>query len=149
MNFNIIEIDTPAYQQMLDLRHRILRAPLGLEITKEELARDAEDTLLGAFYPNGGQLVACCVLSAMSNPDVIQLRQMAVEDFCQGKGVGGELIDYAEQVAKQMNCKWVYLHARWSAIDFYKKKGYTIESDIFTEVGIKHVEMMKSVEVRE
>lgn len=145
IDFQIIKVDTPEHKQMLDLRHRILRAPLNLEATREELAKDKDYTLIGAFFPSGGQLVGCCFLTHLSD-SVVQLRQMAVDEFCQRRGLGSQLVAYAEQLAQEKNYSWMYLHARKTAIEFYKKLGYHIDGDYFIEVGIPHIEMMKNID---
>lgn len=145
MDFKVITYGTAEYRQMVDLRHRILRAPINSVATEEELAEDQRHILLGAFSLDGGEIVACCFLTHISE-EVVRLRQMAVDTHYQKKGLGTELIEYAESIASDLNYKWMYLHARKTAVDFYKKQGYTIEGDYFEEVGIPHVEMKKNIE---
>ena len=145
MDFKTIIYGSDEYRQMVDLRHRILRAPINSVATEEELAEDQSHILLGAFFPNGGEIVACCFLTHISEK-VARLRQMAVDTHYQKKCLGAELIDYAESIASDLNYKWMYLHARKTAVDFYKKQGYQIEGDYFEEVGIPHIEMMKNIE---
>lgn len=145
MEFKIIDYGSNQYQQMVDLRHRILRAPINCVATPEELAEDKEHILLGAFFLNEGNIAGCCFLSHF-NPETIKLRQMAVDTIYQGRGLGKELIIYAERIAKLQGYKKVYLHARQTAIVFYEKHGYQVISEPFTEVGIPHVEMIKNLE---
>lgn len=141
-----IQIDTAEYEQMIDLRHRILRVPIGLRFTKEDRKKDESDILLGAFLPDGNRLVGCCILSEKENR-IVQLRQMAVDDPYQRKGFGEQLVGYAEQVAEdELQSDVIVLHARQSAMDFYKRLGYDIDGDVFIEVGIPHVEMKKIME---
>lgn len=144
IEFKEIKVGTDEYEQMVDLRHRILRVPIGLTLTKEELVDDKDHILLGVFLSENKRLIGCCVLTE-SDEKVVQLRQMSVEEAYQRKGLGAQLVKYAEQVAQEHNYTWMELHARQTAIDFYKKLGYSIESDIFTEVGIPHVEMNKRI----
>jgi len=40
----------------------------------------------------------------------------------------------------------IELHARKTAVGFYLKMNYQIEPDIFTEVGLLHYRMYKSLE---
>jgi GNAT superfamily N-acetyltransferase len=143
-DFKIIEYKTDEYRQMVSLRTKILREPLGLTFSEEDLDRDRNDLLLAACFPDSCRMVGCCILTPLSEA-TIQLRQMAVDDFYQGKGLGSELLQYAEQVAVERNFEYLYLHARKVAVGFYKKQGYTIEGDLFTEVGIPHFEMMKRI----
>lgn len=142
--FSIITFGSEEYKQMLDLRHRILRAPLNLIASEAELAKDKDYTLLGLFNEENNQLLACCFLSRI-DADTAQLRQMAVDGTLQKSGYGRELISYAEQYARESNYKTMYLHAREVAVGFYLKLGYTIQGDYFTEIGIPHIEMIKSL----
>lgn len=144
MEFKIIEYNSRDYQQMVDLRDRILRAPINSVATAEELAEDEYNILLGAFHLNEGGIVGCCFLSPIDK-ETLRLRQMAVDSYYQGKGLGKELIDYAERITRLRGYQQINLHARETAIDFYKKQGFMIISDPFIEVGISHVEMTKNV----
>lgn len=144
MEFKIIETGTPEYEKMVDLRMRVLKEPFGIPFTESEREEDAEAILLGAFYLNEGDIVGCCFLSHI-NRQRVKLRQMAVETYYQRRGLGRELIVYAERIASLRGYQEVYLHARRTAIGFYEKQGYKAVSDIFTEVGIPHVEMVKQL----
>lgn len=144
IQFKIIEVGTAEHNRMLDLRHRILRAPLNLIATEEELAKDVNYTLLGAFLPNN-ELTACCFLSPIDG-SVVQLRQMAVDDLYQGKGYGSQIMKFAEDTAKQQNYNQIHLHARKTAEAFYEKLGYEIQGDYFLEIGIPHIAMTKILE---
>ena len=131
--FSIIKFGSEQYKQMLDLRHRILRAPLNLIASEEELAKDKDYTLLGLFNEENNLLLACCFLTHI-NDDIVQLRQMAVDDTLQKSGYGRELIGHAEQYARDSNYKTMYLHAREVAVGFYLKLGYTTQGNYFTEI---------------
>lgn len=144
MDFKIIKYNSDEYDQMVALRYDVLRKPLVLTFTQQDLEKDKDDFLLTARYPDGGEITACCILTPL-NEHTVQLRQMAVATFCQGKGLGRELLAYAEQTALQNHFEYIYLHARKTAVDFYKKQGYTVEGDQFTEVGIPHFEMIKKL----
>jgi len=144
MDFKVIGYKTPEYEQMVSLRTKILRKPLGISFSEDDLERDKNDLLLAAYFPDSDQLVGCCILTPLSGV-AIQLRQMAIDNSYQGQGLGGKLLQFAEQVAAERNFEYLYLHARKVAVDFYKKHGYTIESDQFTEVGIPHFEMIKAL----
>lgn len=125
---------------MVHLRNEVLRKPLGLHFTKEELESDKDHILIGAFEDE--ELLACCILTRESK-EIIQLRQMAVLKTLQGKGVGSALLHFAEAVAIDRGYRKMVMHARKSAIGFYEKLGYEVVSDEFTEVTIPHYEMEK------
>jgi len=130
------------YLSMCRLRDKTLRKPIGLRLTEAEMSRDKNDILL-AFMENG-EVIACCILSEI-NQETVQLRQMAVEPDYQYKGIGKELILFAEKTAKENQYTIIRMHARKTALGFYEKCGYTVIGEEFTEVGIPHFEMVKEI----
>lgn len=145
MEFRILKYGTEEYQAMVDLRIRVLKEPFGIPFTEEEKEADEDNILIGAFFPNDGDLVGCCLLSHLSE-NTAKLRQMAVDFFYHKKGLGAQLVDFAERVAIENDYSIMYLHARKTALGFYKEQGYTIEEDEFIEVGLPHFGMMKLLE---
>ena len=130
------------YQKMVELRNNILRQPLGLSFTKEELDREHEDILIGAFDED--VMLGCCVLSKIDNK-TLRLRQMAVNNNLQGKGIGESIISFTEIIARDKGYKKIIMHARNTAIGFYEKFGYKIKGDEFMEVNIPHHIMEKEI----
>ena len=144
MFFKIIEYNSPEYEQMIDLRHKILRIPLGLTFTEDQLSVDKCDTLLGAFVEKDNKLIACCILSKVDN-EIIKLRQMAVLEVFQGKGVGKQLIEFAEKTALKQGFLKIIMNARKNVEGFYQKLGYNIIGDEIIEVTIPHYKMEKTI----
>ena len=144
MFFKIIEYKSPEYKQMVELRSKILRIPLGLSFTEEQLAAEKDDILLGSFEEKDKFLKGCCILSKVDDL-TIKLRQMAVSDDFQGKGIGRQVIVFAEKVAKEKGFKKIIMNARKSVEGFYGKLGYTIVGDEFIEVSIPHYKMEKTI----
>ncbi len=142
MALKFIDHGTPEYKQMIDLRLQILRAPLGLNFTKEDLEKEQKDILLGCFDED--KLEGCCLLTEIE-PGTVKLRQMAVLDGLQGKGIGRVLMNFAENIARDAGYKKLTMHARKSALGFYEKLGYSICSDEFEEVTVPHYEMEKQL----
>lgn len=143
MALKIIDYNSPEYDKMVALRYHILREPLGLQFTPEHLAKDANDILLGCF--DDDEIQGCCLLTKI-DATTIRLRQMAVLDGLQGKGVGRVLMNFAENVARDAGFKKIIMHARHSAVGFYEKLGYEICSKEFEEVTIPHFIMEKSLQ---
>lgn len=142
MALKIIDHGTPEYQQMVKLRDDILRRPLGLGFTDHELETERQNMLIGAFEDD--QMLGCCML-VEENPDTVRLRQMAVLNDLQGKGIGRALMSFAENLARDRGYKTLSMHARKNAIGFYEKMGYRVASEEFTEVTIPHYVMEKSL----
>jgi N-acetylglutamate synthase-like GNAT family acetyltransferase len=120
----------------------VLRRPLGLTFTAEQLTAEHNDIHVGAY--ENDQVVACCVLSHYQ-AGILQLRQMAVSDAMQSKGIGRKLLVFAEEVAREKGYQILMMHARKVAIGFYEKCGYTIDGDEFIEVTIPHYHMQKQL----
>jgi len=85
---------SPEYWSTIDLRRRILRIPLGLDFDPDELEKEVRDLHVAAF--SLAQLVACLVLTPI-DADQIKMRQVAVEEGRQGKGIGTELVLFSER----------------------------------------------------
>jgi N-acetylglutamate synthase-like GNAT family acetyltransferase len=137
-----IDHGTGEYEQMLRLRNDILRKPLGLSFDKSELEKEIEDTLIGAFEEE--KMLGCCLLTTIDK-DVVRLRQMAVQNNLQGKGIGATMVTYAENVARDLGYKKMIMHARKPVIGFYEKLGYKTIGDEFVEVTIAHYTMEKKL----
>ncbi|HEY9176723.1 MAG TPA: GNAT family N-acetyltransferase [Flavipsychrobacter sp.] len=134
---------TPAdreYTDVFNLREEILRKPLGLSLHNEDLGNEVNDYILVAEADD--TIVACLILTP-HHEQMVQLRQMAVAENMQGKNIGRQLVEYAEQFAWGKGYIQVMLHARMVAKGFYEKLGYRQQGGIFTEVNIPHVEMVK------
>lgn len=142
MPLKLIEHNSVEYHQMVQLRMQLLRKPLGLSFTSEELASEAKDILIGYF--DDDKLEGCCILTPETE-DTIRLRQMAVLGSLQGKGIGKAILQFAENIARDKGFKKMIMHARNTAIGFYEKLGYQTIGEEFIEVTIPHYTMEKKL----
>ncbi len=142
MALKIIEHGSPEYRLMVKLRDDILRKPLGLTFAPDELEHEKENILIGAF--DDDDILGCCML-VEENSATVRLRQMAVLNDLQGKGIGRALMTFAENIARDRGYKILSMHARKNAAGFYEKMGYKVASDEFTEVTIPHYVMEKEL----
>ncbi|HTM65938.1 MAG TPA: GNAT family N-acetyltransferase [Flavipsychrobacter sp.] len=140
----IKEINTtsPEYPQLLEFRHQLLRAPLGLNLFEEDLGDDQQDFILLVMQDK--EVIGCVMLHPLEDGR-IKLRQMAIAERFQGKGIGKILVEDAEQTAFEHDCTEIILHARRTAEGFYNKLGYKASGEEFTEVGIPHIAMRKQL----
>ncbi|MBP6183536.1 MAG: GNAT family N-acetyltransferase [Saprospiraceae bacterium] len=134
---------SPNYDESIALRQDVLRKPLGLEFSIEQLESEWNQIHLGYFNPQD-QLLACLVLQRI-DADNLKMRQVAVYPQHQGQGLGRLLVEYSEGLARSGGYKLLSLHAREGAVPFYLALNYKITSKIFEEVGIGHFRMEKSV----
>jgi len=141
----ILQIDfgTPAFDEALALRNDILRIPLGLEFDPEDIQTEWESHHLGV-YDQYSTLHACLTLQPLSKRE-IKMRQVAVAETQQSKGVGTALVQASELFSKDLKFKIIELHARKTAVAFYKKLGYKTKGKMFKEVGIPHYKMYKEL----
>ncbi|NDF99174.1 MAG: N-acetyltransferase [Chitinophagia bacterium] len=121
MALKIIEHNSEEYRQMVALRDAILRKPLGLSFDQTELNGESNHILIGAFEEE--DILGCCMLIE-ENPQTVRLRQMAVYNEKQGKGIGRALMNFAETLARDRGYKLLTMHARKDAQGFYEKMGY-------------------------
>jgi ribosomal protein S18 acetylase RimI-like enzyme len=140
MALKIIDHGSKEYQQMVQLRNDILRRPLGLMFTPEELEKEKHEILIGAFEEE--KMLGCCML-VQEELNSVRLRQMAVLNSLQGKGIGRALMQFAENIARDRGYRKITMHARKSAIGFYEKLGYRVSGQEFVEVTIPHFLMEK------
>ncbi len=142
MALKIIDHSTREYQQMLKLREDILRKPLGFTFTPDEVESEKDNILIGAFEDD--RMLGCCML-VEETPETIRLRQMAVSNDLQGKGIGRALMQFAENIARDHGYKVIMMHARKHATGFYEKMGYKKKGNEFIEITIPHFVMEKQL----
>lgn len=142
MPLKIIDFGTPEYEQMVVLRQNVLRTPLGLTYTQQEL--DTEKDSIFIVSSENSKILGGCILKNEGEGKV-RLRQMAVTEEFQRKGLGRNLMRFAENVARDMGYRTLIMHARNEAIGFYEKLGYVVTGEEFTEVTIPHRRMEKEL----
>jgi predicted GNAT family N-acyltransferase len=142
MALKIIDHGTKEYQQMVKLRDDILRRPLGITFDPNELEEQKNNLMIGAFEDDN---ILGCAMLVEESPEVVKLRQMAVLNALQGKGVGRALMQFAENLARDHGYRIITMHARKNAVGFYEKMGYKVKGPEFTEVSIPHYEMEKQL----
>ncbi len=142
MGLKQIDHNTESYKAMVELRMEILRKPLGLSFTEEQLAAEANDILIACM--DDDTVLGCCVLTRVDNA-AVRLRQMAVNSKSQGKGIGESMILFAEKLCIDKGYQKICMHARDTAMGFYQKMGYKIVGDSFMEVNLPHHMMEKQL----
>lgn len=138
----VAEYGSEVYREEVDLRYRVLREPLGLAFSEEQLASEAND--LHIVARRSSTVVGCLVLTAVDERTV-QMRQVAVEPRLQSQGIGRLLVLYSETLAAERGWTEMMMHARESAVPFYLKLGYQLRGEPFVEVTIPHREMHKLI----
>ncbi len=138
-----IKYSTSLYKSALELRNEVLRKPLGRSLDLVDLEGESEQQHFGIIGQENA-LIACVSAKEISGKHC-KLRQMAVAEKFQGKGIGAELVSRVERELIAQGVREISLHARESAIRFYEKLGYVCAGELFDEVGISHIKMHKIV----
>jgi len=141
-NCRELKYGSDLYHKSIELRDKVLRKPLNLQFTKEELAQDKVDHHL-AFVVDE-EVVGILVLKRV-NENTFKMRQVAVDDSIQKSGIGTKLVKFSESFSINKNVHNITLSARDIAVPFYLKLGYKIEGKGFVEVGIAHHTMTKKI----
>jgi len=134
------EFGTPSYLEGIALRDLVLRQPLGLSIHNDPLELEFDQIHIG-FYEAEAGLVGTCTLKIQES-GALKMRQVAVHPDFSGRGFGAKLVAYCERYALAQKASKLYCHAREVAMPFYKKCGWGMEGEVFTEVGIPHYKMV-------
>jgi ribosomal protein S18 acetylase RimI-like enzyme len=134
---------TSEWEEYYDLRYRILREPWKQPRGSERNEGDATGMHFGLYDSN--QLLGILRLDSMEI-GISQIRFMAVETSNQGKGIGENLMLFAEEISKNRGDKKIILHAREIALGFYEKLGYQLIEKSYLLFGeIQHYLMEKNI----
>jgi predicted GNAT family N-acyltransferase len=128
------------YATSLELRDRYLRAPLGLSLNDADLSKEGEQLHFGLFEDDS---LLGSVTFKVVDESSLKLRQMVIDESAQGAGLGTMLISGAEQAVKKLGYQNVEMAARLAVKGFYEKLGYVSEGEVFNEVKIEHIKMIK------
>lgn len=142
MALKILDYGSVEYHQMVKLRDDLLRRPLGLTFSPNELENEKDNMLIAAFEDE--EMLGCCML-VEEKSDTVRLRQMAVLNDLQGKGIGRALMGFAENLARDRGYRTISMHARKNTVLFFEKMGYKTVGDEFVEITIPHYIMEKKL----
>ncbi len=71
--------------------------------------------------------------------------RLAVIADRRGNGIGKAMLNEFVLYAQSISLKQVYLNSQEQAIGFYEKCGFVCEGEIFYEVNIPHIKMVRNV----
>ncbi len=139
-----IDFGSTRYDELVQLRYKILLEPLGLKFLDMHRNKEANYLHIGCIEQLDDTLVGGLILAPIDN-DTIRLMQVAVDTKYQGEGIGRDLVKYAEKRAHAAGYTKIVMHAMLSVVNFYEKMGYTQEGEIFEENGITFAKMVKDL----
>ena len=132
------------FERYRDLRWRILRKPWNQSrITKEDDAGNNDFPIMVCEVdgiPIGVGRAHFII------DDEAQIRSISVEPEWEGKGIGSIVLKELERKVIEKGAKRIIIHARNSAVEFYKKNGYKEVEPSYTLFGeIEHTLMGKII----
>jgi predicted GNAT family N-acyltransferase len=142
IQIQVAEFNSELQKKSIELRYKVLREPLGLVYTAEQLAEEKDEIHIVAVLHDK---VAGIVVLKKSDNNTLKMRQVAVDPELQQSGIGKKMVLFSEQWAKDNQYRKIELHARDTAKEFYLKMDYKITGDEFKEVGIPHFKMTKVI----
>ena len=132
------------FQRYYDLRWKVLRAPWNQPKGSEK--DDIERESIHVMVCETDRIPVGVGRAHFDSTTEAQIRYMAVDETCQGQGVGGMVLRELERRIKQNGRTHIFLNARENAVDFYKKHGYQIVGDGHTLFGeVRHWKMEKII----
>lgn len=137
-----IDFGSSRYDELVELRYKILLEPLGLKFLDSFRPEEANYLHIGCIENLDDKLIGGLILAPVDN-ETIRMMQVAVDTIYQGEGVGRQLVQYAEKRAKEAGYSKIVMHAMLSVVSFYEKIGYQAEGDVFDEQGITFLKMVK------
>ena len=123
----------------MELRRTVFVDEQGVTLEADRDGRDDEAVHLVAV--RDGRVVG--TLRLLAAGEVSRLGRMVVSPELRGSGIGGRLLDLADDVAREMGHRRIALHAQMPARRVYERAGYRMHGDVFVEQGIEHVAMEK------
>jgi predicted GNAT family N-acyltransferase len=118
------------------IRLRVFVAEQGVPAELEWDGLDAQAVHLLAEDLDGRPIATARLLASG------QIGRMAVLRPWRGQGVGGHLLAEALAIAQARHLPRPWLNAQLSALDFYRRRGFTPQGEGFVEAGIPHVRMV-------
>jgi len=141
VDFKIVEYRSSAYTDVLALQEAILREPVGLKFTPEEVADDKDYLHIGGYINEE----LCCATALVPEGDNVRMIRVATAPAFQNRGIGTLLLKYCEGLVKERGFTMITLNARERAVPFYQRSGYSIEGEMFMKLEIPHLKMFKKI----
>lgn len=145
-NYHCVQIEfaTPEFDEALKLRELVLRKPLNMVFESEDIAKEYDSFHIACYHNITNELAGFLILKPI-DASTIKMRQVAIDPTLQSKGIGTFLVRESEKFSKRLGYSKIELHARDTAVNFYKKAGYKTKGKVFQEVGIDHLFMSKAL----
>ena len=133
-------------EEIIDLRHRMLRQGLPIDEARFEIDRNPQTVHAAAWA--GNAIVGCATFTPgpLDGQPAWQLRGMAVDDAWQGTGVGRAVLAFLEAQMRERGVTLLWCNARTPAVPFYERQGWrVISSEFHIPTAGPHFRMRKDL----
>lgn len=118
------------FESYRDLRWRVLREPWNQPRITEQDDLDSDDFPIMVCEVDG--IPIGIGRAHFISDDEAQIRSISVEEEWKGKGIGSIVLNELEKIVLAKGAKRIIIHARSSAVEFYKKHGYQVVEQSYT-----------------
>lgn len=151
-----IDFASPAYDELIHLRERLLYRPLGVELDVAELSKEYELQHY-ALYDNNIQLCGGAtskyILAKQKEEEPeeeakverVEIQQIFVREDLQNKGLGKFIIDQIERLTAHQAIPIVQVVTIADAKPFYRSLGYKKQGKMTTLEGKKYATLIKKI----
>lgn len=143
IQYSCLDFGSELQLKSIELRRQVLRIPLGLDFTQDELDTEVDQVHIAAI--DGNKIIAVLLFILDVSEQKVKMRQVAVDPKFQGSGIGKQMVKFSEQWCKLNGFNKIELHARANVLPFYEKMNYEVVGNTFLEVGIPHLKMVKKL----
>lgn len=139
-------VETPTeLEGAISVRMRVFVGEQGIPANVEVDDDDTAPDTLHAVALRQGVVIATGRLLPDVDGKGPHIGRMAVLQEWRRTGVGGQVLDFLENQARQLGFGRITLHAQEYVKSFYADHGYREAGDMFLEVDIPHREMVKDL----
>lgn len=128
-------------ESVFEIRRLVFVNEQKVPLEKEIDAFDKSDSVLHLIGIHADKPVAASRIRFVDN--YAKLERIAVLKDFRGKNFGAEMVIAMEKEILNHHCNKAVLNAQTYAEDFYKKLGYTTNSDVFMDADMPHITMNK------
>jgi predicted GNAT family N-acyltransferase len=146
MDFSIIQVtNTDELKKCLAIREKVF-------IIEKDVPREIENDEFDAIRNDCEHFLILCnslpvgtVRMRFLENDVMKLQRFCFLKEYRHLGLGSKTVTFIEERYRKFGKVKIVIEAKYAVSPFYEKCGYKKVSDIFYEVGVKHVNMEKQI----
>ncbi|MBD5544579.1 MAG: GNAT family N-acetyltransferase [Lachnospiraceae bacterium] len=138
-------VDKDMLERCLDIRNKVFSIEKGVPKEIEVDGFDCLDESCRHFlirYQNDDVGTIRCLCTS---DDVVRIQRFCFLKGYRGLGLGRIVMEYIEDYYKNQRFATIEMDAKYEVCEFYEKCGYKKVSDVFMEVNIKHIKMIKEI----